>query len=222
VQTFHALGSVKRRHQGSADTSPRDRLDLERGVANDVDAIIATCRDEVAELQRMGARTDHVHVVPCGVDIGHFSPWPDPSREDGARNPRGTKPQRILTVGRLVERKGFDLAVQALAHLPGVELDIVGGPPAQDLEVDPQAVRLRRVAQEMGVADRLHLRGQLPHEEMPSVYRGADVVLAVPWYEPFGITPLEAAACARPLVGAAVGGLLDSVEDGTTGVLVPP
>ena len=57
---------------------------------------------------------------------------------------------------------------------------------------------------------------------MPQHYRWADVVLSTPWYEPFGITPLEAAACGRPLVGHAVGGLLDSVIDGQTGRLVAP
>lgn len=227
VQTFHALGTVKRRHQGPADTSPPERLRLERGIADDVDAIIATCRDEVLELECMGARTDHVHVVPCGVDTAHFTPWAEDEEHRGWASsatapPAGSRAPRLLLVGRLVERKGFDLAVRALADLPGVELDIVGGPPVDELDDDPEAARLRRIAAEAGVADRVHLLGQLPHDAMPAVYRNADVVLAVPWYEPFGITPLEAAACARPLVGAAVGGLLDSVEDGVTGVLVPP
>jgi glycosyltransferase involved in cell wall biosynthesis len=57
---------------------------------------------------------------------------------------------------------------------------------------------------------------------VPAWVRSADVVLAVPWYEPFGITPLEAMACARPVVAAAVGGLVDTVVDGVTGDLVPP
>jgi type III pantothenate kinase len=56
---------------------------------------------------------------------------------------------------------------------------------------------------------------------MPALYRSADLVLSTPWYEPFGITPVEAAACGRPLVGSAVGGLLDTVADGETGRLVP-
>jgi type III pantothenate kinase len=217
AQTFHALGSVKQRHQREADTSPRERLDLERQVARDADAVISTCRDEVDELAAMGVRTDHVRVVPCGVDTAHFTP-----SGEVVQGLPSTRRTRLLTVGRLVPRKGFDLAVRALAELPDVELWVVGGPPRDQLDADPEAERLRALAVELQVADRLLLTGQWPHENMPALYRSADVVLAVPWYEPFGITPLEAAACGRPFVGAAVGGLLDSVEDGVTGRLVPP
>jgi glycosyltransferase involved in cell wall biosynthesis len=64
--------------------------------------------------------------------------------------------------------------------------------------------------------------GQIPTTDMPAWYRCADVVAAVPWYEPFGLTPLEAMACGRPVVATAVGGLLDTVVDGVTGDLVPP
>ena len=212
VQTFHALGSVKRRFQGDADTSPAERIALERRIAREVDLVIATCADEVAELQHMECSTEHVRVVPCGVDTAHFTPT---GPTEPAERPR------LLLVGRMVERKGFDVAVRALADLPGVELVIAGGPPAEKLGRDPEARRLRAVAEEVGVADRVVMTGQLPHGQMPAVYRSADVVLATPWYEPFGITPLEAAASGRPLVGSAVGGLLDSVADGATGRLVP-
>ena len=238
VQTFHALGSVKRRFQGAADTSPPERVGLERRLARDVDLVIATCADEVAELERLHSGTDHVRVIPCGVDTVHFTPQgptdagpTDAGPTDAGptdAGPTGTGPTgtakrpRLLLVGRMVERKGFDVAIRALADLPGVELVIAGGPPAESLDDDPEARRLRAVAEEVGVADRVIMTGQLAHEDMPAVYRSADVVLATPWYEPFGITPLEAAAAGRPLVGSAVGGLLDSVTDGVTGRLVPP
>lgn len=216
VQTFHALGSVKRRYQGSADTSPEPRVGLERAIADQADAIVATCTDEVAELAAMGARTDHVSVVPCGVDTSLFSPGSD-------RFALGMEAHHILlSVGRLVERKGYDCGIRALPALPGAALVIVGGPEAGQLAGHAEAQRLRAVAHECGVADRVHLVGAVPHDQLPQLYRCADVVLSTPWYEPFGITPVEAAACGRAVVGSAVGGLLDTVVDGATGRLVPP
>jgi glycosyltransferase involved in cell wall biosynthesis len=87
---------------------------------------------------------------------------------------------------------------------------------------DAEARRLTALADELGVADRVHLIGQVPHTELTSLIRSADLMLCLPWYEPFGIVPLEAMACGIPVVGAAVGGLLDTVVDGVTGALLPP
>ncbi len=215
VQTFHALGSVKRRHLGGADPSPPTRIGRERCLAASVDLIIATCSDEVAELRREADDLAPVEVIPCGVDTAVFRPAGTPALRDGEGR------RLLLTVGRFVERKGFDVAIRALPHLPDTALLIVGGPDAAGLGTDPEAGRLRAVAAEAGVADRVHLVGSVDHQRMPGLYRSADVVLSTPWYEPFGITPVEAAACGRPVVGSAVGGLLDTVVDGVTGFLVP-
>ncbi|WP_222262254.1 glycosyltransferase [Modestobacter marinus] len=214
LQTFHALGSVKRRHQGDADTSPEQRIDLERGLCRDVDHVVATCSDEVFELRRLGLSSDRVSIVPCGVDTAVFTPR-------GPVAPPSGRP-RLLVLGRLVERKGQEDAVRALAAVPDAELVVVGGPPVADLDDDPEVQRLRGIADELGVADRLVFTGAVARADVPGWVRSADVVLAVPWYEPFGITPLEAMACGRPVVATAVGGLVDSVVDGETGDLVPP
>jgi glycosyltransferase involved in cell wall biosynthesis len=214
LQTFHALGSVKRRHQGAADTSPADRIELERGLCRDVDHVVATCSDEVFELRRLGLRSERVSIVPCGVDTSVFTPR-------GPVAPR-TERARLLVLGRLVERKGQDDAVRALRAVPDAELVVVGGPPADAIDADPEVRRLRVIAEAEGVADRLVFAGSVPRVDVPAWVRSADVVLAVPWYEPFGITPLEAMACGRPVVATAVGGLQDSVVDGVTGDLVPP
>lgn len=220
VQTFHALGTVKRRHQGAEDTSPSERLMLEAMVGRSADRIIATCSDEVFELKAMGVPGDQVSIAPCGVDVELFTPHGPV--EDRARA------HRIVSVGRLVPRKGMDLVIRAMRELADlgrddVELHIVGGAGSSTgLEDDPEAQRLRALAVDLGVADRVVLRGQVSRVEMPAVLRSADAVVCAPWYEPFGIVPLEAMACGVPVVTAAVGGLVDTVVDGTTGLHVPP
>jgi glycosyltransferase involved in cell wall biosynthesis len=214
LQTFHALGSVKRRHQGAADTSPPQRVELERALCRNVAHVVATCSDEVFELRRLGLTSERVSIVPCGVDTAVFTPR-------GPVAPRSDRP-RLLVLGRLVERKGQDDAVRALTAVPDAELVVVGGPEADRLDADPEVQRLREVASAAGVGDRVVFTGSVSRADVPAWVRSADVVLAVPWYEPFGITPLEAMACGKPVVATAVGGLVDTVVDGVTGALVPP
>ncbi|SBT37989.1 glycosyltransferase [Micromonospora auratinigra] len=214
VQTYHALGTVKRRHQGAQDTSPPGRVGHERDLGRAVDRVVAQCQDEVAELVRMGVPRSRMTVVPSGVNLSTFAPLGPVAERDGDR-------PRILTVGRLVERKGFQDVIRATALVPEAECVVVGGPPAGLLETDPYALRLRALAESLGIADRVRLIGAVPREEMGRWYRSADVLVAAPWYEPFGLTPLEAMACGVPVIGTAVGGLIDTVLAGRTGDLVP-
>ncbi|QGV82099.1 glycosyltransferase [Streptomyces ficellus] len=216
VHTYHALGTVKRRHQKHADTSPAERVDREREVGLGCDRVIATCHDEVYELSRMRIPADKVGVVPCGVDTGQFTPdGPAADRDGGLR-------YRLLQLGRLVPRKGAAVSITALTRLPDTELLVVGGPPPERLDEDPEVRRLREIARVAGVASRVHFAGGVPPEEVAPLLRSADVVLCPADYEPFGIVPLEAMACGRPVVASAVGGQLDTVADPVTGRLVPP
>lgn len=209
VQTFHALGSVKRRHQGADDTSPDGRVRAELAVARQSDRVLATCTDEVFELARMGAPRRRMTVVPCGVDTTQFTP-------DGPVAPRRER-SRLVSLGRLVRRKGVDEVIEALRRVPAAELVIAGGGGTGDTD----AARLQECAQRAGVADRVQLAGPVARTDVPALLRSADAVVCVPWYEPFGIVPLEAMSCGRPVVASAVGGIQDTVVDQVTGLLVP-
>ncbi|WP_157247475.1 glycosyltransferase [Nonomuraea typhae] len=205
VHTYHALGVVKRRWQGGADSSPPQRLAAEREIALRAHAILATCSDEVAELRAMGAHGSRVAVVPCGVDLDRFHPAPEGER------PRGFQ---VLCISRLVPRKGVETVVRALAEVQGADLVVAGG-----AQTDREAGRLRDLARRHGLDGRVSLIGSVPRERVPCLMRSASVVVAVPWYEPFGMVSIEAMACGVPVVASAVGGHLDTVAG--CGVLVP-
>ena len=213
VHTFHALGVVKRRHQGADDTSPRERIGWERALLKKADWVAATCTDEVFELVRQGANLHRITVIPCGVDLGLFTP-------EGEAERRGRRP-RVVVVSRMVARKGIGTAISALGRIPDAELVVAGGPPAEALADDPVGARLLDLARSEGVADRVHLRGGVARDSLPALLRSADAVACVPWYEPFGIVPLEAMACGVPVIASTVGGLIDTVVDGVTGLHVP-
>lgn len=215
VQTFHGLGTVAKRYEGNHDTSPAQRIGTEKMLGREAGRIAATCSDEVSELVGMGVPRPRISVVPSGVDVDQFVP-------EGERMDRGEYPHRLVAVGRLVPRKGFATAIAALRALPDTELIIAGGPDKRRLGRDEHARFLRSFAESMDVADQVKLVGQVSRDSMPALLRSADVVVCTPWYEPFGIVPLEAMACGVPVVASAVGGLTDTVVDRVTGKLVRP
>jgi glycosyltransferase involved in cell wall biosynthesis len=190
-------------------------LDEEQRIARDAHRIVATATAEAFELVRMGADKAKIAVVPCGVDLRLFQPL-GPAEE---RHPRR---KRLVCLGRMVERKGIADVIHALTLLPDAELIVAGGPDVSQLDADVEACRLKQIAIDLGVADRVIFRGRIERAQVPPLLRSADAVVCYPWYEPFGIVPLEAMACGVPVVVAQVGGLVDSVVDGVTGVHVPP
>jgi D-inositol-3-phosphate glycosyltransferase len=233
VQIFHALGTTKRRHQGAADTSPPDRIAVERLVVAGVDRLIAQCPNERGELvDDYGARPERVALIPAGVDTRLFRP----EARAAARREIGLDPDGplIVYVGRLLPRKGIRNVVRALACLVRQQegaappprmplLMVVGGETAEpDPLATPEIGELQKLARALGIADRVRFTGQQPQRVLRHFYCAGDVVVTTPWYEPFGLTPLEGMACGRPVIGSAVGGIAYTVQDGITGYLVPP
>ena len=221
AQTFHALGEVKKREQGDADTSPPERRAAELRIVEEADRILATCPAEVEELTTLyEAYPGKLSLVPCGVDGETFRPI---DRQEARRHLGLPDVPTVVYVGRLVPRKGVDTLVRAFALLPdasGARLVVVGGEPGPG--PSPEAARLSDLAHSLGVSERVTFVGSRPQGELRQFYGAADVAVSVPHYEPFGMTPLEAMACATPVVGSRVGGIKWSVADGETGFLVSP
>lgn len=225
VITFHALGLVRREHQREADAFPDERVDIERILVSEADAVIAECPQDQKDLQRLyGADPRKMAMVPCGFDGAEFAPM---SRLE-ARRRLGLDPDEfiVLQLGRMVPRKGIENVVRAMALLPREthpRLLVVGGDSDRpDARVTPEIGRLQKIAAELEVQDIVTFTGRRQRDRLREYYCAANVFVTTPWYEPFGITPLEAMACATPVIGSAVGGIQYSVVDGLTGYLVPP
>ena len=223
--TFHALGLVRREHQRQADGFPLQRIDIERQIVREADCVVAECPQDELDLVRLyGAQPQRIATVPCGYDPAEFAPMD----RAVARAGLGLADDEfvLLQLGRLVPRKGIDNVIRALKHLPArvpARLLVVGGESDEpDERVTPEIGRLRAIAQELGVAAQVQFVGRRQRHELRRYYAACDVFVTTPWYEPFGITPLEAMACATPVVGSAVGGIQFTVLHGVSGQLVPP
>jgi D-inositol-3-phosphate glycosyltransferase len=227
VITFHALGRVRRLHQREADAFPESRLEIEDRVVCEADHIIAECPQDEEDLIRLyNADPARITIVPCGFDPTEFSPI----SKALARVILGFAPEEriILQAGRMVPRKGVDTVIRGFRrlrreHQVSARLLIVGGEcDDPDPRCTPEIGRLQEIARTEGVEDAVTFVGRRGHEQLKYYYSAADIFLTVPWYEPFGITPVEAMACGTPVVGANVGGIKFTVRDGETGYLVPP
>lgn len=226
VITFHALGRVRRLNQKEADAFPDIRFAIEERLMRNADRVIAECPQDRRDMeQHYGAPGESIEVVPCGFDPEEF--WPvtlDARTQLGL----GHDEFIVLQLGRMVPRKGVDNVILAAELLQRqyrtpVRVLVVGGNAEQpDPVTTPELGRLMELARSLGIEASVTFTGQRQREQLRYYYSAANVFVTTPWYEPFGITPVEAMACGTPVVGTAVGGIKTTVIDGETGYLVPP
>jgi len=173
---------------------------------------VITCNTESArQLQAAGAQP---WLVPHGVDVGRFSPEP--------RDRRRPNLPRVLAVGRMVEKKGFDVLVRAFARLqPGrASLRLIG--------TGPQEPVLRDLIAAHELGDVAELGGTRTHRELPAEYRDADIVAVPSVVDTAGDQDglpnvlLEAMASGAAVVASDVAAVGDAVQHERTGLLVPP
>lgn len=171
-------------------------------------------------LQKCGVPSSRCSVVPNGTDPDRFRPLDAEPLRDALGLVDDTV---LLTVGRLVPRKGIDTTLRALPAVldavPDLTYLIVGTGPDRD--------RLERLADELGIRAHVRFAGYVDADNLPRYYNLADAFVmpsreAPPDVEGFGLVFLEAGACGVPTIGARTGGIPDAIRDGETGLLVPP
>lgn len=226
VVTFHALGHVRRIHQAEADKFPVERLSIEEEAVRQANLIIAECPQDKEDLMKYyNAPEEKISIVPCGFSASEFCPMDKEAARRVLALPQDE--HIILQLGRMVPRKGVDNVIEALAKIKvkskPVRLVIVGGECDELTEEKcPEYARLLNIARERGVADKIIFAGRKDRDRLKFYYAASDLFITTPWYEPFGITPLEAMACGTPVIGANVGGIKYSVKENETGLLVNP
>jgi len=175
------------------------------------------------EIVQLGLNPDRIAVIPPSVDTQRFHPQIDGSQVVTRHRLQGKKV--ILTVARLVERKGIDMVIRAmpkvLKAIPDAVYLVIGTGPYQG--------RLERLVEELRLGNRVIFVGYVADEELPYYY-GACNLFVLPSrtladkgeIEGFGIVFLEAGACGKPVIGGRGGGTSEAIEEGVTGLLVDP
>ena len=220
VQEFSSLSVAERRAAADqpgavkADGASAARIRLEPAIGRSATAVVATNSAEVSDLASLGVHRSSIRVVPWGVDTDLFTP-------EGPVAKRNGRP-RLLTVADLTQRKPLETLFRALTKVPGAELLVVGGPAEAKLAEDDNYVKLAKFAATLGITDRVIFTGEVEYAAMPPLLRSADLVISTCQYAPSGTTSLQAMACGTPVIAPPVGGHMDAVVDGTTGIMIPP
>ena len=166
--------------------------------------VCAALKDGLVEL---GAPADKVRVLRNGVDLHTFRPVD----RDTARRQLDLTAPTLLSVGHLIERKGHDLVIQALAQLPGFHLLVAGQ--------GPEEQRLHTIARTAGVEDRVRFLGRVPHDKLRDIYTAADFLVLASSREGWANVLLEAMACGTRVAASDVWGTPEVVAEPAAGTL---
>ncbi|MEW5784474.1 MAG: glycosyltransferase [Bacillota bacterium] len=214
---FHTLGAVKNA-SGSGESEPARRIESEKVIARHCRrVIVAAEREKEALLRYYDLEPGKIAVIPCGVNLELFQPAA-PAAARGAISPGGHA-KIVLYVGRIEPVKGLELLIRAAGRLceaHDFRLIVAGG----DSYSRPAVETYRRLAGELGIADRVDFIGPVEHEKLPLYYSAAAVTVIPSHYESFGLTALESLACGTPVAAADVGDLRTIIRQGETGLVI--
>ncbi len=179
-----------------------------REAGRDATGLLAVSEAMKRSMVALGMEADKIRVHYTGVDLDRFAP----QDRAAAKAKFHLDGPVILSVGTLMTRKGQDLLIRALADLPGATLLLVGHGPDRDA--------YQKLAEELGVAERVGFLGTVPHEDLPAIYCAADVMALPSASEGLANAWVEALACGTPIAISDVGGARELLTDTEAGRIV--
>jgi D-inositol-3-phosphate glycosyltransferase len=212
VQSFHSIAAdpATPLSEGERPESP-GRLAGEAHLARASDTVVAISAAEAhTVVSRLGGDPDRIVIVPPGVDAHLFHPWTGGRRGSGY----------VVAAARLQPLKGLDLAIEAVAAVfPDVRPElIVAGEASADF--DGYVDELRALADERGIAEKVHFIGPQSRPDLAALLRESRLVLVPSHSETYGLVALEASASGVPVIASASGGLREAVVDDETGIVI--
>ncbi len=233
VHTPHSIGAWKRDNMDGDPVdldrqySFRRRIRDEKAIYDGADVLVATTpqqRDILADSEYDIPR-DKIAVIPPGYDDSRFFPVSAASRTAIKRDLDLEGPL-VLALGRIADNKGYDLLVRSMSvvarRVPEARLLLAIGSTEPTAGERDQVEALRRLADELGLAERVMIRDYIPDDELADHYRAADVFALSSRYEPFGMTAVEAMACGTPAVVTTEGGLWEMITWGLDALYADP
>ncbi|WP_111306898.1 glycosyltransferase [Confluentibacter sediminis] len=233
VHTPHSLGWWKRHSMGSDMDEDemektyrfKERIRKEYFVYQMCNFVIATTLPQVDLLTKQyDVLPRNCGMIPPGIDENRF--YPVPSKEnDKVRSKYDIHPNDILALGRMAHNKGYDLLLQALPTVIQLcpEARLVAAIGGDQSDQDNEGIKkLKTLAGELGVLDKIKWKNYVADEDLANVYRSANIFAMPSRYEPFGMVAIEAMACGTPSVVTVHGGLYDLIDFGHQALFADP
>jgi len=222
VSTFHTLAKLKLKAKAEEKESKR-RISCEAETILKSQGIVVSTASEIRDIEELYFKSDEnfttskFRIINPGVNLNTFKPG---NRSMAKKQLHLSNAKMVLYAGRVEPLKGIDIAIEAVAKLEInelVNLIVVGG----DSTSADMVADLKRLAESLGIAERVNFVGSISQSELADFYRAADVLIFPSYYESFGLVALESMASGTPVVASRVGGLTKLIKNGHTGYLVP-
>jgi glycosyltransferase involved in cell wall biosynthesis len=214
VQTFQGLAAGSRSGTGDGADATTERGRIEALLARNAAWVTGESTASAAALAKFRHGRARLSVLTRGVDVERYSPV-------GPALPHGDLHRVLCLAPNPLPHNGFDMMIRALPRVPGAEV-VVAETDVTDQSHDEARSGLKRLAAELGVADRVRFMGTVAADQLPMLLRSADVVACTPRVPPRATTVLQAMASGVAVVTLPVGVLDDVVVHGVTGLLVSP